>query len=130
VYLPLSNLYGLRWRTPETPLLAELRREIFAPRSYDEIDFRREARTNAHPEDVYVRATLASAHQAIGGEDAARIVKLLQNVVQERDPLSFVGNGGLEARDRPALVEGADEDVDEEVGTAEERRLLLRCCSL
>ena len=53
VYLPLAYLYGRRWQVPEDPLLAELRGEIFAPRRFEEIDFRREARNAVAASDAY-----------------------------------------------------------------------------
>jgi squalene/oxidosqualene cyclase-like protein len=54
IYLAISHLYGLRWQVPDAPLLGELRDEIFAPRAYSEIDFRREARNAVVANDTYI----------------------------------------------------------------------------
>jgi squalene/oxidosqualene cyclase-like protein len=53
IYLALSHLYGRRWQVPETPLLREVREEIFVPRRYEEIDFPN-ARNEVASTDVYV----------------------------------------------------------------------------
>jgi squalene/oxidosqualene cyclase-like protein len=68
VYLPLAYLYGRRWQVPEEPLLAELRREIFAPRRFEEIDFRREARNAVAASDAYTPHSwlLRVANAALG----------------------------------------------------------------
>eukprot|EP01062_Namystynia_karyoxenos_P065876 TRINITY_DN59926_c0_g1_i1.p1 TRINITY_DN59926_c0_g1~~TRINITY_DN59926_c0_g1_i1.p1 ORF type:complete len:879 (+),score=260.95 TRINITY_DN59926_c0_g1_i1:73-2637(+) len=39
VYLPMSYLYGRRWRAPETPLLKELRADLFPCVPYDKVDW-------------------------------------------------------------------------------------------
>ena len=51
VYLPVSYLYGRRWRVPEAPILAELRDELYN-RPYREVDFHR-ARELVAPTDLY-----------------------------------------------------------------------------
>lgn len=51
VYLPMSYLYGIRARAPLTPLLRELRREIFRE-PYDAVDWRA-TQMRCAPSDVY-----------------------------------------------------------------------------
>ncbi|MCY1033349.1 2,3-oxidosqualene cyclase [Corallococcus sp. BB11-1] len=51
VYLPMGWLYGRRARAAETPLLAELRRELY-PMPYAEVDWEA-ARTRVAPSDAY-----------------------------------------------------------------------------
>lgn len=51
VYLPMSYLYGRRWRVPETALIAKIRDEIY-DRPYATIDWKK-AKATVHPNDLY-----------------------------------------------------------------------------
>ncbi len=103
VYLALSHLYGRRWQVPESPLLREIRGEIFAPRSYDEIDFRREARTNVLANDVYtppslalrvVNRLLAALERRIPHQLRARaLARTLDHIKHEQLTTSFIDLG-------------------------------------
>ncbi|MCC6808019.1 MAG: terpene cyclase/mutase family protein [Deltaproteobacteria bacterium] len=66
VYLPMSYLYGRRWRVEETPLLAEIRDEIH-DRPYATIDWQR-ARGTVHPNDLYTphSPVLRAANKVLG----------------------------------------------------------------
>jgi squalene/oxidosqualene cyclase-like protein len=56
IHLAVSYLYGRRWQTPDSPLLAELRRDLYAQTSYEETDFRR-ARNLVAPDDLFTPHT-------------------------------------------------------------------------
>lgn len=85
VYLPLSYLYRRRWQVPDTPLLDEIRTEIFAPRRFDEIDFRREARNAVAPTDVYTPHSrlLRAAHAALAALEPAIPRRLRERALAE-----------------------------------------------
>lgn len=52
IFLPMSYLYGIRAKAPLSPLLRELRREIFCE-PYDTVDWRA-TQTECAPSDVYM----------------------------------------------------------------------------
>ncbi|HXX29227.1 MAG TPA: 2,3-oxidosqualene cyclase [Myxococcaceae bacterium] len=60
VYLPMSHLYGRRARVPESPLLAQLREEIYAE-PYAGIDWRA-ARDRVAPTDAYTPRSALLRH--------------------------------------------------------------------
>ena len=53
IYLGFSYLYGVRFQTPVTPLIEELRRELY-DRPYESIDFSR-YRNSLAPTDLYAK---------------------------------------------------------------------------
>ncbi|RYZ43594.1 MAG: 2,3-oxidosqualene cyclase [Myxococcaceae bacterium] len=66
VYLPMGWLYGHRARAVETPLLAELRRELY-PQPYSEVDWE-EARSRVAVSDAYTprSAWLRAVNRVLG----------------------------------------------------------------
>lgn len=74
VYLPMSYLYGIRAQAPLTPLLRELRREIFCE-AYEDVDWPA-TQTACAPGDIYTPLTrtarvlnrLANGYEAVASE--------------------------------------------------------------
>lgn len=103
VYLPLAYLYGRRWQVPDEPLLAELRDELFAPRAFEEIDFRREARNAVAATDAYmphsrllrtVNAVLSRVEPAVPGRLRERaLAEALAQVEYAHETTGFLEIG-------------------------------------
>ncbi|WP_235685319.1 2,3-oxidosqualene cyclase [Corallococcus silvisoli] len=83
VYLPMGWLYGRRARAPETPLLAELRRELY-PQPYADVDWKR-ARGRVAPSDAYSPhgPLLRAAHRVLGGYERIHSKRLRARALDE-----------------------------------------------
>lgn len=103
VYLPMSWLYARRVRAPETPLLADLRREIYA-QPYQTVDWpaarERVAETDAYtPRTSYLRAAngLLSLWErfAPGGARQRALDVVLEQIHREDQATSYICIGPI-----------------------------------
>lgn len=99
VYLALSWLYGARWQMDSTPLVAELRDELFGPGGYQRIDWSAASRAVfpgdvAVPHSVPLRALgrLAGALEARVPRAlrARALARVLDHIVHEDTSTGFI----------------------------------------
>ncbi|MBU8894148.1 2,3-oxidosqualene cyclase [Corallococcus sp. M34] len=83
VYLPMGWLYGRRARAPETPLLAELRRELY-PEPYEAVDWKA-ARERVAPSDAYTPRTfwLRAVNRVLGVYERVHSKRLRARALEE-----------------------------------------------
>ena len=72
IYLSMATLYGIRFQARETPLRAELKRELF-PQGFENVDFKA-ARKSLRKEDLYAEPSkaLAMAYEVLKVVDRAQ----------------------------------------------------------